>query len=291
LEYVAHRWEQTSFDIWEEVKGIHFYTRLVQRRALLEGAQLARRLNDNGAADFYDKRAKDIQASFDRFWDGNRKLLVTTVNRDGGLDYKHSQVDVQVVLAALHAVGQDDFLTPTNDRVQATAARVIEAFRDLYNINRARRDLGTAIGRYPEDQYNGVGNSVGHAWVLATAGMGEMYYKAASAYKKEARIPVTTNNIEFLRYATRPADNVNLVPNETITPADTRFNSLLQCLVREGDLYLARIRYHTAADGNLHEQMHRDTGYMTGAPHLTWSYVAFSTAYDARQEAKRLLGL
>lgn len=38
LEYTAHRWTDASYDLWEEVKGSHFYTRIVQRRALLDGA-------------------------------------------------------------------------------------------------------------------------------------------------------------------------------------------------------------------------------------------------------------
>src|SRR5262249_1935246 len=50
LEYVSHHWADTSFEIWEEVKGNHFYTRLVQRKALLDGAKLAEELNDSGAA-------------------------------------------------------------------------------------------------------------------------------------------------------------------------------------------------------------------------------------------------
>jgi glucoamylase len=57
LEYISHNWPLTSFDIWEEVRGHHFYTRMVQRRALAEGAKLARRLNDGGAADWYTQQA------------------------------------------------------------------------------------------------------------------------------------------------------------------------------------------------------------------------------------------
>ena len=46
LAYLRDHWKDPAFDIWEESKGIHFATLMVQRRALLEGAQLARQLND-----------------------------------------------------------------------------------------------------------------------------------------------------------------------------------------------------------------------------------------------------
>ena len=51
LEFVAHHWREPSFDLWEECLGQHFYTRMVQRRALVEGARLARRMGDPGTPD------------------------------------------------------------------------------------------------------------------------------------------------------------------------------------------------------------------------------------------------
>ena len=42
LEYVANHWNQASFDLWEETYGAHFFTLVVQRRALIEGSALAK---------------------------------------------------------------------------------------------------------------------------------------------------------------------------------------------------------------------------------------------------------
>lgn len=47
LEYVAHGWREANFDLWEEVMGDHFYTRLAQLAALREGAELARKLHED----------------------------------------------------------------------------------------------------------------------------------------------------------------------------------------------------------------------------------------------------
>ena len=48
LEYVSHHWQQTSFDVWEEVKAHHFDTETAQREALLEGAWLADEAHGRG---------------------------------------------------------------------------------------------------------------------------------------------------------------------------------------------------------------------------------------------------
>ncbi|CRK34434.1 hypothetical protein BN1723_004068 [Verticillium longisporum] len=44
LAYVAQYWNQTGFDLWEEVYGSSFFTAASQHRALVEGASLARAL-------------------------------------------------------------------------------------------------------------------------------------------------------------------------------------------------------------------------------------------------------
>jgi len=53
LEYVAHNWQENSFDLWEESNGDNFFTKMVQRKALINGAAFATQMNDTGAAAFY----------------------------------------------------------------------------------------------------------------------------------------------------------------------------------------------------------------------------------------------
>src|SRR5207237_562886 len=67
LEYVAHHWSDLSFDAWEEVKAkSHFFNAMMQRRALLEGARLARAMDDHAAANFYLGQAGKIEAQLER---------------------------------------------------------------------------------------------------------------------------------------------------------------------------------------------------------------------------------
>ena len=44
LAYVAQYWNQTGFDLWEEVQGSSFFTVAAQHRALVDGSNLAKSL-------------------------------------------------------------------------------------------------------------------------------------------------------------------------------------------------------------------------------------------------------
>ncbi len=190
LEYVSHHWQDTSFDLWEEVKGHHFYTRMVQRRALIEGASLAQKLDDPFAAEFYRSQAKKLESEIERHWNPERGIIVATLDRDGGLDYKTSGLDVAVILGVLHGTTDDGFMSVSDSRVLATAKRLEDAFQSLYSINQNGM-VGIAIGRYPEDQYFG-----GNPWVLATFALAEFYYKLGEIKKGDefmARVQLHAN--------------------------------------------------------------------------------------------------
>jgi glucoamylase len=58
LDFVAGNWKnQMGCDLWEEVRGTHFYTRLVQYRALVDGAAFATGLGDLSGALMYAREA------------------------------------------------------------------------------------------------------------------------------------------------------------------------------------------------------------------------------------------
>jgi glucoamylase len=180
LEFVAHHWREPSFDLWEEIKGQHFYTRMVQRRSMVVGARLARRLGDGGAAAFYEQQAAELARAILWHWDDRMGYFRATLDRTDGIDYKHSGLDSAVILGVLHGYADDGFLAPTDPRVLATARAIDASFGATYDINRqGRPGLATAIGRYPEDRYDGYGTSgQGNPWFLATHAFAELYYRA-----------------------------------------------------------------------------------------------------------------
>jgi glucoamylase len=299
LEYVSHVWQYPSVDLWEEVKGFHFYTRIVQRRALIEGAKLARRLGDWGGADFYQQSADRLSLDTHSHWRPELGYLLTTFERLEGIDYKTSGLDVSVLLGSLHADSASDrFLSPADPRIQATAQRLREAFARQYGINGKTTDfegnkLGPAMGRYPEDLYNGYDSTgPGNPWFLTTHALAEIYYRSAREYALDRRIPITAENLDFFRaLRSSPVSAPGITPAfapfrtlgvGTLTAGQPGFAMLLQALHDEGDSFLARSRAHGSLDGHFSEQMGRDSGFMQGASDLTWSYASFLSAAWAR---------
>ena len=212
LEFVSHHWQDSSYDLWEEVRGGHFYTKMVQRRALIEGAALADRLGDSGAASWYRSQAQALEGAIASHWDAAKGMIVVTRDYVGGVGYKWSGLDVAVVLGALHGAvrgSPDGFFSVTDDRVLATAVKVEDAFQRIYGVNSRDRDsegraLGTAIGRYPEDLYNGNGPvKLGNPWFLATAAFAEFNYRCALAVESQGSVTITAINAAFYSKALR----------------------------------------------------------------------------------------
>lgn len=245
LEYISHHWKDASFDIWEEVKGSHFYTLMVTRRALLEGAALAERLDDKGAARWYHLQAKEIEIELENFWDNNKNYFIATINRTDGADYKSSNLDVSVLLGLLHGNLHDGFLAWDDPRILATVEKIISTFSHLYPVNHSRHIPGTAIGRYPEDRYGGDNFDGGNPWVITTLAVAEVLYEVANALRAQGHQQTALST------------------------------------AHHADKFVERIKFHANADGTLDEQIHRVTGTMTSAKDLTWNYAALLTTRRA----------
>lgn len=272
LEYTSHHWREANFDLWEEVKGQHFYTRMMQRKALIDGATLAARLGDTGAATWYREQADLISIEIKKHWSDNRGYIETTLDRVEGVDYKNSNLDASSILAILHGDTHDGFFPVQHSKAMATAFRLIETFKRIYGIN-SNGMPGTAIGRYEEDRYNGTGFGEGSPWLLLTSGMAEYHYRVAKGIRSDKKITVDHWNYGFIH---------NLVPDITygavLKEGQPLFDKLLAKLHERGDDFLERVRYHSANDGSMSEQINRHNGYMQGARDLTWSYAAFLVA-------------
>lgn len=250
LEYTAHHWQESSFDLWEEVRGHHFYTRMLQRSALVQGADLAERMGDPGAARFYRQEAARLDDVLLTHRDFAKGLIEPTVGNDGGWAHKQESLDVAVLLGSLHASLPGATFSVNDEWILASAQKLEERFQDLYAVNR-NSSLATAIGRYPEDVYDGHGFSGGNPWFLATNAYAELYCRAAD---------------ELLEG--RSAGQASEVERS-------------QNLRESGIAYLDRVLYHMGKDGHMSEQFSRKNGFMQGAVDLSWSYASYLTAYMA----------
>jgi glucoamylase len=150
LEYVSNYWTTNGYDLWEEVTGQHFFTNMVQYRALIEGAALATRLGDTGAATWYTTQAGLIKTQLSSFWSSSKGYLISTLNtgRDG--------LDCGTLLGSLHGNGAAGYgiYPASSDEVLVTLAALVNVMTPLYSINSASGAPGVAIGRYSSDVYN-----------------------------------------------------------------------------------------------------------------------------------------
>ena len=292
LEYVSHHWRDASFDLWEESKGDHFYTRMVQHRALVGGAALADLLGDGTAAAWYRSEARSMEPEIEKHWDAHKGYLTVTLNRVAGADYKSSGLDVAIVLGALHAQPRgenpDSFFTMTDERVLATAAQLAASFQAIYPINshemdRDNQKMQPGIGRYPEDRYSGTSTTEqGNAWFLATNAFAEFYFRCAKTWESQGWIRMTSVNAHFFKRLNL-SGKVAIRGGERIYSSDPRFRAVIQSLREQGDGYLRRSRYHGDPSGALSEQFNRTSGYMQSAAELTWSHASMLTAAWARE--------
>jgi glucoamylase len=294
LEYVSHFWNQSSFDLWEEIEGLHFFNLMVSARSLREGSNLARTFGDVGAADWYEEQAGYIESFLGKFWDTQKGHLVET------LSSKRSGLDCGLLLGSLHALPADDFedhsvFPPWSDEILVSLLALSRDQRDRFPINSSPSDedqddeveedsfQGTGLGRYPEDVYDGYGtsNRGGNPWFLCTSSAAEVLYRTASYVSVTGNLTISNTGLPFFEalLATSSLD-VNI---GTFGPSDALFHSVLERLHTAGDQFLEVVKTHVDAEGRMSEQFDRVTGYMRGAEDLTWSYGAFLQAARARK--------
>lgn len=133
LLFVASNWSSPSFDLWEEEEGDHFYTRMVQHRALVMGAQFARRVvNDRATANTLSAAATALAQTLPQFWDPIRQLLLYEYGPV--LRGKYSYIDAAVVLGVIHGYAGDGIYGSTDDEVLVSAYRIATSFIPVYPI-------------------------------------------------------------------------------------------------------------------------------------------------------------
>lgn len=181
LEYTAYHWKEASFDLWEEEKGMHFYTLLAQYTALQEGAKLAQDLNDPKAAEFYESTKTSVgHYILTHFLHSNLGVLVT-VHKEASLGYKDSGLDVAPLLALIHTYPSQQLIPLNHPNVKKYVRALTDNAKNIYFVNRIYPDLGVAIGRYPEDRYDGYKTSgSGNPWFLSTLALGEYHCLATN---------------------------------------------------------------------------------------------------------------
>ncbi|KAJ7134910.1 glycoside hydrolase family 15 protein [Mycena epipterygia] len=273
LDYVQASWNQTGFDLWEEISSSSFFTTAVQHRSLREGATLAKILGQNSSA--YTTQADNILCFLQSYWNPTGGYM--TSNTGGG----RTGIDANTALASIHtfdpAAGCDsNTFQPCSDKALSSLKVYVDSFRSIYKINSGiAANAAVATGRYAEDVYQG-----GNPWYLTTAAVAEQLYDALIAWKAQGTLSVTSTSLAFFQQFS-PSVAVGKYAASTKT-----FTSLTSSIKTFADGFLAIHANYTPSNGALAEQFDRNTGAPLSAVDLTWSYAAALTVFAAREGTK-----
>ncbi len=212
LAFVLARWREPCLDIWEEEAGHHYYTLRVQAAALAAAADW---LGERDLAATCRREAAAILATLDGYWLPDEGHYRSRVLASGERSAK--ELDVSVVLAAIHAGGDGPTHSVRDPRLHATLARLEHSFAANYAIN-AGRGAGPAMGRYPGDVYIS-----GGAWYLTTLGAAEFCFRATQACGEQGRPGWLAHGDAFLETvrAFTPADGALSEQFDQTTGAQT----------------------------------------------------------------------
>lgn len=269
LSYTVRYWNQTGFDLWEEINGSSFFTLSASHRALVEGAALAEELGQTceGCAE----AAPQVLCFVQSFWVGS--YIDSNINVNEGRTGK----DANSILSSMHtfdpeAECNDSTFQPCSSRALANHKAVVDSFRTEYSINSGiPQGRAPAVGRYSEDVYYN-----GNPWYLTTLAAAEQLYSAIYQWNRLGSITIDAVSLPFFR------DIVPSIATGTYASDSETYENITSAVRTYADDFIAVVQKYTPADGSLDEQYDRDTGVPRSARDLTWSYAAFLTAIERR---------
>jgi glucoamylase len=173
LEYTHRHWRESCFDIWEEEKGLHYYTLRVAAAALEAGAAWYEQRSESADALAHRAAAAEILGMLDGYWREDLQFYRSRVLDCNAPSTK--ELDISVIFAALHAAGTGAAHSVRDPRMHATLERLEMLFDAEYVINRDRPGRGPAMGRYAGDVYYS-----GGAYYFSTLAAAEFCFRAAA---------------------------------------------------------------------------------------------------------------
>jgi glucoamylase len=172
LEFTRRHWREACFDIWEEEKGLHYYTLRLAAAALEGGAGWYELQAEPAAALACRADAAEILRLLDGYWREDLQFYRSRVLEANASSAK--ELDIAVVFSALHASGGGATHSVRDPRMHATLAKLEALFDSEYAINRHREGRAPAMGRYAGDVYYS-----GGAYYFSTLAAAEFCFRAA----------------------------------------------------------------------------------------------------------------
>jgi len=173
LRFTRAHWWEPCHDIWEEERGLHYFTLLVGAQALDDGAEWLDSRGEGAEAAGCRADSRSIRATLDGYWLADRGYYRSRTLESGEPSAK--ELDIAVIFAALQASDDRPSHSVRDPRVHATLDALDSAFEVDYPINHGRpATRGPALGRYRGDRYYS-----GGAYYFSTLAAAELCFRAA----------------------------------------------------------------------------------------------------------------
>lgn len=287
LGFVANNWEKESFDLWEEIQSLHFFTSLVQLKGLFDGIQYIK----SNSLDLEDEFLDHLQSSYDNlkkfiefyYVNSNANYVIETPNL---FPHTRSGLDAAVLLGSIHSHDMNDLdvnipFDIDNNYILNHLTYLTRDMKSRYPINH-NLNQAVGLGRYPEDVYDGYGTSEGNPWFISTATAAEMLCKLVYKMISDKQdLVVTRANKEFFNMVLPIDDSDGFF---IIKYKSKVFDELVDSLIKLSDSFLVVIKDHVDLRGGISEQFNKYHGFMEGARDLTWSYSSLLNALRWREK-------
>lgn len=249
LNYVAQYWNETGFDLWEEVNGSSFWTTAVQHRALSEGASFATSIGKTCSG--CEAEAPSLLCFLQDYWNG--KSIISNINLQG--NYGRSGLDCNSILTSIHtydpsASCSNTTFQPCSSHALSNHFAYVNSFRSLYPLNSGvSSSAAVAVGRYPEDVYFD-----GNPWFLCTSAAAEQLYSALHQWNTSGSISVDSLNSDFF---------AQLVPDIAVgiyASSSAEYKNLATAVKTYADGFASIVQKHVMNNGSLSEQFSKYDG-------------------------------
>ena len=228
------------------------------------------------------------------YWTGSFVLA----NFGGGRSGK----DANSILGSIHTFDpsadcNDATFQPCSARALANHKVVTDSFRSIYDVNNGiSQGQAVAVGRYPEDVYQG-----GNPWYLCTMAAAELLYDALYQWERIGSLSISDISLDFFRdiYSAsavgeyESSSSVYKDVTAAVRAYADGFMSVAVCVPFPHSLshILKPISHidkqqqkYTPSNGALAEQFSRSNGSPVSASDLTWSYAALLTSAQRRSK-------